>query len=256
MNRKAKIRSVMAALATIAAGGLASGGALAGDIFGGGDAGAYAAQGYIGARYGGLWSDGSSQLIDEKTAAAAVRLGPGFLQVEGRAAGFFFSGAPENTALAAGHFYLRNEMRAIGFFGGFEVYPSGNLIFQGFEAQAFLGAMVPYGQVAYAHAADSGDSAWWVRAGLRYFLTDNRMLQGDIRYMGGVVNSWLFSADFEFRPGGKPVAWRWTANYQTGVGGGDGSFSFLGGINIHLGNGSLRQAYTTGAVWNLLPVEF
>jgi hypothetical protein len=213
-------------------------------------------QGYVGARYGGLWGLGS-QLIDEKTAAAILPLNSVTLQIEGRGAGFFLSGAPSARAMGAGHFYWHTSGGAAGGFGGFEVAPGGGVAFVGLEARVHRGWLVPYAQVAGGLAVGGGSNAGWVRAGVQAFPTPNLMLQGDVRYLSWNTSSWLFSGNAEFRLPGRAWSGHATLNHQTGVGsGGGGATSFLAGIRIHLGNGSLYEAYTSGAGWNLLPLMF
>jgi hypothetical protein len=117
--------------------------------------------------------------------------------------------------------------------------------------------VIPYGQVAAGFAVDGGSNATWVRVGVQAFPTHNLMLQGDVRYLNWTTSSWLFSGNAEFRLDGRAWSAHATLNHQTGVGsGGAGATSFLAGIRVHMGNGSLYQAYTTGPVWNLLPLMF
>jgi hypothetical protein len=78
-----------------------------------------------------------------------------------------------------------------------------------------------------------------------------------VRYLDGAINSWLLAGTVEFRAGGTPWAGYTTVKYQTGVGAGGGNATtLLGGVRIHVGNSGLYQAYTTGAIWNVLPAMF
>jgi hypothetical protein len=214
------------------------------------------AQGYVGARFGLLWGAGGTQLIDEKTAAANVALPWGGFELEGRGTGLFQSGSSTATSLGLGHLYLRNSARALGVFGGMESFAGIGLLVGGIEAQAYLGRAVVYGQLATAPAI-SGTNTWWTRTGVQVFQTENMMLQGDVRYLSGAVNSWLLAGTAEVRAGSTPWAGYVTLKYQTGVGSGGGdATTVLGGLRIHVGNSSLYQAYTTGAIWNVLPGQF
>jgi hypothetical protein len=214
------------------------------------------AQGYIGDRWGVLWGAGT-QLILEKTAAANVPFNGGGFEIEGRGAGLYQSGASSAIGMGMGHLYLRNASRALGVFGGFETYTGAGLIVGGVEAQAYMGPVVLYGQLATAPALGGGTNTWWARAGAQFFRTDNMMFQGDIRYLSGAINSWLFAGTIEVRAGSSPWAGFATLKYQTGAGtGGGNATSLLAGVHIHLGNSSLYQAYTTGAIWNTLPAMF
>jgi hypothetical protein len=213
------------------------------------------AQAYVGARYGGLWGLGS-HLVDEKTAAATVPLNWLALQIEGRGAGLFLSGTTSARAMGAGHFYLPTSFGAAGVFGGFEVSTIGGVAFVGAEARAHLGGLVPYAQVGGGPGIDGAPSATWIRVGAQAFLTQNFLLQGDVRYLDANLSSWLFSGNLEFRLDGRPWSGHATLNHQTGVGSGGGATSFLAGIRVHLGNGSLYQAYTTGPGWSVLPMMF
>jgi hypothetical protein len=221
-----------------------------------GPAAATGAQGYIGDRWGVLWGAGT-QLILEKTAAANVPFNGGGFEIEGRGAGLYQSGASSAIGMGMGHLYLRNTSRAIGVFGGFETYTGTGLIVAGIEAQAYLGPVVAYGQLATAPALGGGTNTWWARAGAQFFHTENMMFQGDVRYLSGAINSWLFAGTVEIRAGNSPWAGFATVKYQTGAGSGGGNTtSLLAGVHIHLGNSSLYQAYTTGAIWNTLPTMF
>ena len=215
-----------------------------------------AVQGYLGARYGGLWGDGS-RLIDEKTAAANIPFLHGYLELEGRAAAFFRSPPTIIVGMGAGHFYRRNADGAYGLFGGWDVFPGEGLAFGGAEVQHTYGRLIAYTQAAYAPAVGGGTNTWWVRAGVNYFPTDNVKLEGDVRDIQGAFNGWLVSGDAEWRRAGRPWSAHVTLNYQTGAGtNGAAATSFLAGINIHIGNSTLFQAYTTGAVWDILPTRF
>jgi hypothetical protein len=218
-------------------------------------------QGWVGARYGGVWSgSGGGQLIDEKTVAVNTPLAHANFELEGRGAGFFLSGSSSAAAMGGGHLYLRDSAHAFGGFGGFEVTPgsSTGYAFVGLEAKAFRGPLVFYGQAAGEFAVDSGASdLWWIRAGIQAFHTDNLMFEGNVRYLTGGLTSWLFSGSAEFRRPGHAWAWHATVNYQTNAAlGGTSATSVLGGVKVHLGNASLYQAYTTGAIWNLLPILY
>jgi hypothetical protein len=213
-------------------------------------------QGYIGDRWGVLWGAGT-QLILEKTAAANVPFNGGGFEIEGRGAGLYQSGASSAIGMGMGHLYLRNASRALGLFGGFETYSGAGLIVAGAEAQFYRGPIVFTAQIATAPALGGGSNTWWARAGVSFFHTDNMMFQADARYLQGAINSWLFAGTVEIRAGNTPWAGFATLKYQTGAGSGGGSAtSLLAGVHIHLGNGSLYQAYTTGAIWNTLPTMF
>jgi hypothetical protein len=218
-------------------------------------------QGWVGARYGALWGTSSGvRLLDEKTAAVNTPLARANFELEGRGAGFFLSGSSTAAAMGGGHLYVRNSANAFGGFGGFEVIPSTSTgyVFVGGEAKAFQGRLVWFGQASEAFAVDSGASnVWWVRVGVQAFHTDNFMWEGNLRYLGGGMTSWLASGSVEFRRPGHAWAWHGTVNYQTNVGSGGGAAtSVLAGVKVHLGNSTLYQAYTTGAVWNLLPIAY
>jgi hypothetical protein len=214
-------------------------------------------QGYIGDRWGVLWGAGPTQLILEKTAAANVPFAGGGFEIEGRGAGLFQSGASSAIGMGMGHLYLRNPSRALGLFGGFEAFSGTGLIVGGVEAQVYLGRVVAYGQLATAPAVGGGSNAWWARLGAQVFHTDNLMFQGDVRFLSSNVDSWLFAGTVEFRLAGSPWAGYATLKHQTAVGaGGGGATSLLAGVHIHLGNSSLYEAYTTGAIWNVLPTMF
>ena len=218
-------------------------------------------QGWLGARYGGLWVSGSdAQGIDEKTAAVNTPLARGNFELEGRGAGFFLSGSSSAAAMGAGHLYIRSSDTAFGGFGGVEVTPSNShgFAFAGLEAKSLRGPLVFYGQAAFDFATDTGvQNIWWARGGVQVFTTDSLMLEGDVRYAGGGISSWLVSGSAEFRRPGHAWAWHATLNYQTAAGSaGQAATSVLGGVKVHLGNSTLYQAYTTGAVWNLLPIVY
>ena len=213
-------------------------------------------QGYLGARYGGLWGDGS-RLIDEKTAAANMPFRHGYLELEARAAAFFMSGPATVVGMGVGHFYRRNSDGAYGLFGGWDVFPGEGLALGGLEVQHTYGRVIPYVQAAYAPAVGGGTDTWWARAGVKYFPSDNFKLQGDIRDVQGAFDGWLVSGDAEWRKAGRPWSAHVTLNYQTGAGAfGGAATSFLAGINLHIGNATLYQAYTTGAIWDILPTRF
>ncbi len=214
-------------------------------------------QGYIGDRWGALWDGGGTQLILEKTAAANVPTAFGGFEIEGRGAGVYQKGASAGIGMGMGHLHLKNQSRALGVFGGFETFPGNGLIVAGAEAQFYRGPVILTAQIATAPAYGGGSNAWWARGSAAYFMNNNLMLTGDVRYLQGAVKSWLLAGTVEFRAGNTPWAGFATLKYQSGVGSAGGSATaLLAGVHIHLGNGSLYQAYTSGAIWNVLPTLF
>src|SRR5262245_53880281 len=115
------VRAVAAAGAAIAAGQ-----ALAAEPLAPLASPAFGPQGYVGARYGGLWGVGS-HLIDEKTLAATLPLHWLTLEVEGRGAGIFLSGPASARAMGAGHLYVPSPGGAVGGFFGMEASAGGGV---------------------------------------------------------------------------------------------------------------------------------
>jgi hypothetical protein len=216
------------------------------------------AMGYIGDRWGYVSDGTGSHLILEKTGAANVPFGQsGNLEIEGRGAGLFQSGSTAIAeGLGMGHLYWRSPTRSLGLFVGFEAYAGAGHITGGLEGQWYYGPIIFTAQLASAPAVSGGKTAWWARGSVELFTTNNLMWQADVRYLSqGGVNAWLVGGGGEIRRNNSPWATFGQLRYQTASAGGSAITEALLGVHIHMGSITLRQAYSSGSVWNTLPIS-
>jgi hypothetical protein len=205
-------------------------------------------------------------------AGGAVNVPLGGLNLEFEGAGATvnlggFSGGPGGSfgtsySFAMIHAFARGGNHAIGVFGGFENPTFLPLWSIGGEAQAYLGHLNLYGQIAYQTTNENlggTASGWWTRGGVQLFLSDNFFVQGDLRYNSNFFTTGTADTTFagyvEGRIGGSPWSLFGTARYTvTDSSIGENVTAGLVGIKVNWGNSTLRQQYTTGASMNTIPI--
>ena len=222
-------------------------------------------QAWVDVAGGTLTETGSSGTITvaHVSGAANVPIGGGPFNVEFEGNAGLLSASGETVPLDYGmvHVFWRNHAFALGGFGGVEalgIVGSGARIDTfGAEAQAYHNKVSFYGQVAGFNVVESGPSenGWWARGGIQFFLTDNFMLEGDVRDISvGGENAWLYAATAEFRP----MMWNasFFGTYRSLPESGTSINTWLAGVRLHIGNKTLHQQYTTGASMNVFPLIF
>jgi hypothetical protein len=182
--------------------------------------------------------------------------GPFNIELEGNAGMITEGGTSVGLDYGMVHAYWRNHTFALGGFGGIETIASERVDTFGGEAQIYHNKFSLYGQVAGFNIPSAGNG-WWARGGVQLFLTDNFMLEGDVRDLGintgGSGNLWLYAATVEFRPMTWPASF--FATYRAVTESGENLNSWLVGVRFHVGNQTLHQQYTTGASMNVFPIE-
>jgi hypothetical protein len=233
----------------------------------------------VGAAFGRLCDSGGG-CADAWTAAAGGALnvplsGNLNIEIEAVGANIHMSGGtgPGSADLAYGrgilHGYMRNQAWAFGIYGGFENPTAVGIWTIGGEAQAYLGNITLYGQVATNSVTIPGgdhSSFWSARGSAQLFLGQNVVVQGDIRYVsdflgegvgggGSAVPATTFGGTIEGRMMGSPwsafaTVRHTTFDTSTGI---DPVTAGLVGFRAHVGAMSLFQQYHQGASMNTVP---
>jgi hypothetical protein len=200
--------------------------------------------------------------------AANVPMGAFNLEIEARGtdANITSGGTAADIGIGSGylHAFWRSPGAALGGFVGFEDDAVIGLRTFGVEGQLYMAKINLYGQVAGIAPASGGvagvSSAWFGRVGLQWFLNPNFLIGGDYRFVtisgsGTSLNTNLFQVNAEWRGMGNPLSLYANASIQTlNQSGTTASVSrVVGGVRIHLGNGSLQEQYSTGASMNVIP---
>jgi hypothetical protein len=221
-------------------------------------------QGWVGVDGGWVNATGTSGHVYEVTGAANVPMGAFNFEIEGRGAALSIGGGT-NTAVSLGmvHAFWRNQAMSIGVFGGLEQVATTGLTTIGVEGQAYFNNLMLYGQYAsQTITGGGGTSLWYARGSAMLFLGGgNFALDGDAKYLGGgsllgAGPVWEIGVGAEARMAGAVSLY---ANYRSlfaaGGGGGSGTINTtLVGVRLHIGNQTLKQAYTTGASMNTIPL--
>jgi opacity protein-like surface antigen len=220
-------------------------------------------QGYVGLGGAILNESPCCGSVDAAAFGGALNVPVGGLNVQFDGAGAMLKQGSDAVGYARGaaHVFYRTGSHALGAFAGFEDVFDSSAWFIGGEAQAYLGHVNLYGQAAWQSlggCCGPDDSSFFVRGSAQLFLTDNILVQGDVKFTTHIeaepFNATMWGGTVEARLASTPWSVFATA-HRSDFSDGDHLTTGLVGVRINVGNMTERQQYTTGASMNELPAE-
>lgn len=216
-----------------------------------------AVMGYVGL-YGGFASfDSDTVGVFAFDGAANIPFGHLWnLQLEGRGQVLTEDGAGIANLAGFAHVYRRDpNSHALGFYGGYEHFNFADAWVLGVEGQAYFNAVTLYGQLAAVHV-ESGpfsETGLLARGAIRYFVTPNFKLQGDIQYVGiDSVDTLTLAGTLEYRFDNSPISLFGTVRHTDFDGVGDVTAGLIG-VRAYLGgSGTLFDQDRNGATMDTL----